>query len=207
MRSASAQPEVEPSWGLEAQLWQQGCLRVAGVDEAGRGALAGPVVAAVVVLEPGRVYPYRDSKTLAPRTRAELAERVRVEASAWSVGAADPCEVDELNVLGATHLAVRRALAALSGGFDGLVTDYLKLALQAPEVAVPRADSLSFQVAAASIIAKVERDRLMVALDAELPGYGFAKHKGYCVSEHVAALARLGPSRHHRRTFAPVRGV
>lgn len=190
-------------------------MRVAGVDEAGRGALAGPVVAAVVVLVAGvdgaasdhsaaPAYPYRDSKILTPATRGQLAARIRSEAAAFAIGRADCAEIDELNVLAATKLAVRRALASLPGGCDGLVTDYLPMALQMPEVAEARADALSYQVAAASILAKVERDELMVRLEEELPGYGFARHKGYGVPEHLRALARLGPSPQHRRSFAPV---
>lgn len=207
---------TSPGWQLEERLWRLGCVRVAGVDEAGRGALAGPVVAAVVVLDPGRSgrsgratarrpdYPYRDSKALTAAARGQLAARIRDEALAFAVGRADCLEIDSLNVLAATKLAVRRALASLAGEFDGLVTDYLPMGLQVPEVAEARADAVSYQVAAASILAKVERDALMVALDNELPGYGFARHKGYGVPEHLRALARLGPSPQHRRSFGPV---
>ncbi len=204
---------TSPGWQLEERLWRLGCVRVAGVDEAGRGALAGPVVAAVVVLDPGRSgrprarrpdYPYRDSKALTAAARGELAARIRDEALAYAIGRADCLEIDSLNVLAATKLAVRRALESLPGEFDGLVTDYLPMSLQVPEVAEARADAVSYQVAAASILAKVERDALMVALDEDLPGYGFARHKGYGVPEHIRALARLGPSPQHRRSFGPV---
>lgn len=214
-----------PGWDLETRLWQAGCVMVAGIDEAGRGALAGPVVAAVVLLDVGESclryvpaaraggvrgaselpeFPYRDSKCLARRDRERLARRVRSEALAYALGTAEACEIDELNVLEATKLAVRRALIQLAGRYDGLVTDYLRLGLPTPEVAAAKADSLSYQVAAASILAKVERDRLMVELDAALPEYGFAQHKGYGVPDHLRALERHGPSPQHRRSFGPV---
>lgn len=204
---------TNPGWELETRLWSTGCVMVAGIDEAGRGALAGPVVAAVVLLDVGEgcresaarpEYPYRDSKCLKRHDRERLAVKVRSEALAYALGSAEACEIDELNVLEATKLAVRRALSQLAGRYDGLVTDYLRLGLPTPEVAVARADALSYQVAAASILAKVERDRLMVELDAALPGYGFAQHKGYGVPSHLRALARQGPSPEHRRSFAPV---
>ncbi|MBX3143048.1 MAG: ribonuclease HII [Trueperaceae bacterium] len=196
-------------WQLEERLWRLGCVRVAGVDEAGRGALAGPVVAAVVLLDSGtpaalHSYPYRDSKVLSAAARGKLAEQIRRDAAGFAVGRAECTEIDELNVLAATKLAVRRALENLPGGFDALVTDYLPMGLQVPEVVEARADALSYQVAAASILAKVERDALMLRLEDELPGYGFARHKGYGVPEHLRALAELGPSRQHRLTFAPV---
>ena len=201
-------PEVvrpEPDWCLEEELWARGCTPVAGVDEAGRGALAGPVVAAAVILPLGS-HPYRDSKTLPPERREELAETIRCEALAWGVGVAEPAEIDELNILRATHLAARRALAQLRRTLSpaGLVTDYLWLDDPATVLPVPQADCRSFQAAAAGVLAKVTRDALMCSLAIEHPGYGFEQNKGYGAPAHLDALQSLGPCRVHRASFAPV---
>ncbi|HZW28625.1 MAG TPA: ribonuclease HII [Trueperaceae bacterium] len=197
----------ETGWALERRLWARGAVAVAGVDEAGRGALAGPVAAAAVLLQPGRDYPYRDSKTLTREDRARLALRLRREAVAYAVAFATAAEVDALNVLGATKLAARRAVERLGGQVDGLVTDYLALGTGRPEVAAARADATSYQVAAASVLAKHERDLELERLEDEFPGYGFARHAGYGVPEHLRALRSLGPCPHHRRSFAPVAAV
>ncbi len=197
----------EPGWSLERRLWARGAVSVAGVDEAGRGALAGPVSVAVVVLQAGREYPYRDSKTLTREQRAWLAARLRTEAVAYAVEFATALEVDSLNVLGATKAAARRAVARVIESLDGLVTDYLTLGCGVPEVAEPRADARSYQVAAASVLAKHERDRYLAGLEDEFPGYGFARHVGYGVPEHLEALRRLGPCAEHRLSFAPVAAV
>jgi len=199
--------EGRPGWGLERLLWSRGYGVVAGVDEAGRGALAGPVVAAAVVLPFRATYPFDDSKRLKAAQREAFAVEIKGLALAWGVGAASSEEVDVHNVLGATHLAAARALAALEGGFfqvDALVTDFLKLTFPGPVLAVPRGDSRSYQVAAASILAKTTRDRLMCDLGARYPAYGFAAHKGYGSPSHLRALALHGPSAVHRRSFAPV---
>ncbi|ADI15713.1 ribonuclease HII [Truepera radiovictrix] len=194
-----------PDWRLEHTLWQRGYGVLAGVDEAGRGALAGPVVAAAVVLPRGD-HPFRDSKTLSPAARETLAEEVRRRALAWAVGCASASEVDRLNVLQATHLAAQRALCALAGrvAVDGLVTDFLKLPFPGPVLAVPKADATSVQVAAASLLAKTVRDALMRRLGERYPAYGFARHKGYGSSTHLRALAAHGPCPEHRRSFGPV---
>jgi ribonuclease HII len=195
---------VRPDWDLERRLWSRGLAAVAGVDEAGRGALAGPVVAAVVLLPAGREYPYRDSKSLAPAERARLAARVRAEALAFACGYAPAAVVDEVNVLEATKRAARAAVAEVARLVDGLITDYLVLDSGLPEVAVAKADARSFQVAAASILAKHTRDALLARYEDEYPGYGFGRHFGYGVPQHLDALRRLGPCAEHRRTFAPV---
>ncbi len=196
---------VLPSWSLEDLLFRRGYTPVAGVDEAGRGALAGPVMAAAVVLVPGE-HPYRDSKVLSPRRREELALQVRDSALAWYVAEASPEEIDRLNILEATRLASRRAVAGLAAAVapKALVTDYLRLGAGLAELAVPRADSRSLQVAAASILAKTVRDERMRTLADRYPAYGFEAHKGYGSPAHLAALSRLGPCPEHRRTFAPV---
>lgn len=193
-----------PLWALEERLWGAGARLVAGVDEAGRGALCGPVVAAAVILPLASSTPYRDSKTLTASQRGRLAEALRAEAVACAVGFASAAEVDALNVLGATKLAARRAIGALNPQPDGLVTDYLRLGLPMPELAAARADSLSCQVAAASILAKTVRDAHMAQLAAAYPGYGLERHKGYGSVRHLSALAQLGPCPEHRRSFAPV---
>jgi ribonuclease HII len=180
---------------------------ICGVDEAGRGALAGPVVAGAVLLgRDARLDGVNDSKQLSPEEREAAVGPILRGCSAAAVGCATPAEVDRLNVLQATHLAAHRALACLDRPTPLLVTDYLKLIVPGAEVfAPPRADSASLAVAAASILAKVARDRFMTLLDAAHPGYGFARHKGYGTPEHLAALAERGPTPIHRLTFAGVR--
>jgi ribonuclease HII len=183
----------------------------AGVDEAGRGPLAGPVVAAAVILDPLRpVAGLADSKALAPRRRAELSVQIRGRSLAWGLGWADAAEIDVLNILQATLLAMRRALLALSVRPAHVIVDGNRcpdlrgLALECTAEAVVKADALVESVSAASILAKVARDEFMRRLDACYPGYGLAGHKGYPTAAHLAALSRLGPSPVHRRSFAPV---
>lgn len=186
---------------LEADWWEAG-LRVAGVDEAGRGAWAGPVVAGAVILPPGE-YPFRDSKTLTARQREALEAEVKAVALGWGVGFAGVDEIEALGILQATHLAAHRALAGLEP--QALLTDYLGLSTHLPLRSPPKADRDSPTVAAASILAKVARDRHMLELDTLYPGYGFAAHKGYGSAVHLKHLTCLGPSPVHRKTFAPVR--
>ena len=197
--------EKEPGWGLEQHLWSRGYARVAGVDEAGRGALAGPVVAAAVLLPYGE-FTFDDSKKLTAERREVFAAQIKQVALAWGVGQASAAEVDAVNVLRATHLAAGRALGALQkvAQLDALVTDYLKLAFPGPVFAPPKADTKSVQVAAASILAKTTRDALMTHLHTHDPRYGFASHKGYGAPAHLRALAEHGPSAAHRLSFAPV---
>lgn len=201
-------PSVTPDWAFERQHWRRGYFRVAGVDEAGRGAWAGPVTVAAVIL-PGLAqdYPFRDSKQLSSEQREELAEEVRRVAVCYAVEHAWPDEIDRLNILGATHAAAALALARLEPPAQALVTDYLKLRTDLPLLAPPKADALSYSVAAASLLAKTERDALMLELDAQHPGYGFAGHKGYGAPAHREALHQLGVSDVHRRSYAPIRAL
>ena len=201
-------PGCTPNWAYEREHWRRGHFRVAGVDEAGRGAWAGPLTVAAVIL-PGTAqeYPFRDSKQLSPAAREEYAAEVRRVAVAWAVEHAWPEEIDRLNVLGATHAAALRAIARLDPPPQALVTDYLRLRTELPLSAPPKADALSYSVAAASLLAKTERDRLMRELDAEFPGYGFAAHKGYGAPAHRAALHDLGVTEQHRRSYAPIRAL
>lgn len=180
---------------------------VCGVDEAGRGPWAGPVAAAAVILDPDDLpQGLNDSKRLSEARRDALAPVIRQKALAYAVAFASEAEIDELNILRATGLAMRRAVEGLKlPPRLALVDGNTAFALPCPVRPVVKGDSLSLSIAAASILAKTERDKIMVALDQIHPGYGFAKHKGYHSSEHVAALDRLGPCPAHRRSFAPIR--
>lgn len=182
--------------------------RVAGVDEAGRGPLAGPVVAAAVLLDPRRgIEGLADSKVLAPAARQRLAQRIMVRACAWSVAWADTAEIDCLNILAASMLAMRRAVDRLGVAPEHVVVDgncCPRLSRPCTVEAVTGGDASIPAISAASILAKVWRDEFMLRLDARHPGYGFARHKGYPTAEHRAALLKLGPCAAHRRSFAPV---
>ena len=184
-----------------------GARRVAGVDEAGRGALAGPVHAAAVVLPAGLLLRgLDDSKVLAPSVREALAPRIRACAEAWGVGAASAAEIDELGIAAASFLAMRRALARLAGGPPDLVlVDGFPIpGLGLPQRAVVKGDATVACISAASVLAKTDRDAELRALDARSPWYGFAAHKGYGSAAHLEALRRHGPSPDHRLTFAGV---
>jgi len=205
--SARGKTKAGNLFELEGPLWQAGFVRVAGVDEAGRGPLAGPVVAAAAVFEPRvRLRGLDDSKKLNEAERDRLAIAIRERALAVGVGMASVREIDAINIYQASHLAARRALDALAPLVpDALVTDMLKLHDRGvPCEAHPKADGRSHAVAAASVIAKTVRDALMVRYDAEFPGYGFAQHKGYPAPVHLAALDALGIATLHRLTYAPV---
>ena len=191
----------------ETALWTQGVLHVAGVDEAGMSPLAGPVAAAAVVFAPGsRVPGVDDSKKLDAPTRERLALEIKQTAVAWAVGFAEVDEIDTINIYWAGLLAMRRAVEGLSVAPEHVLLDARSLKeLTVPQQRIVKGDSKSLTIAAASILAKTSRDLRMRELDQQYPGYGFAKHKGYPVREHVAALERLGASPVHRRSFAPVR--
>lgn len=180
---------------------------VAGVDEVGRGPLAGPVVAAAVILDPARpIAGLADSKKLTERRREALSEAIRECALAWAIGRAEVEEIDRLNILQATFLAMRRAVEALAlPPSHALVDGNQRPSLPCTVEAIVGGDGTVPAIGAASIIAKVARDREMAAMEAHFPGYGFAEHKGYSTAFHLAALERLGPTPIHRRSFAPVR--
>ncbi|HEY5593757.1 MAG TPA: ribonuclease HII [Nitrospiria bacterium] len=185
----------------------QGFQRIAGLDEAGRGPLAGPVVAAAVILPKDLVLPgLRDSKKLTALQRDRFFEEINRHADAVGVGRVDPEIIDRINILNATHLAMTRALDQLSVPPDYLLIDALTLpGLPMPQKALIRGDDLSQTIAAASVIAKVTRDRLMLEYDRLYPEYQFRSHKGYGTAEHLRALARFGPCPIHRMTFRRVR--
>lgn len=180
---------------------------VAGVDEAGRGPLAGPVVAAAVILDPDRpIRGLADSKVLTPAKRDKLYDQIRAKALCCAIGEASVEEIDEINILQATMLAMRRAVEGLRLTPARVLVDGNRLpVLRVPSEAIVKGDALVKSISAASILAKVHRDRLCLQLDALHPGYGFAGHKGYATAEHLAALRAQGACIAHRRSFAPVR--
>ena len=193
-----------PDFETERHHWGAGRRLIAGVDEAGRGCLAGPVVAAAAVLPPDARLPgLDDSKKLSAEQREALYDRIHTEALAVGVGACSPEEIDELNILWAAMEAMRRAVADLALVPDLALIDGNRTppGLAIPAEALVKGDARSLSIAAASVVAKVTRDRLMVALHAQLPAYGFAGHKGYPTAQHYAALAAHGPTPHHRRSF------
>jgi ribonuclease HII len=201
--SAMSKP---PDLRYERRLWKMGIEAVAGIDEAGVGPMAGPVVAAAVIFAPETfIRGVHDSKQLTPEQRDEMFTPISERAIAIGIGVADVLEIDRLNIYWATMRASKRALAAL-GHEPGhvLVDGRLIPGMKLPQTKIVGGDRKSFCIAAASIIAKVTRDRMMVEYDARYPGYGFAQHKGYCTSEHFVVLKQLGPSPIHRRSFMPV---
>jgi ribonuclease HII len=200
-------PPTAP-YRYEAQAWRAGIARIAGLDEAGRGPLAGPVVAAAVILAPDRrVRKLCDSKLLTPERREALFHAITTHAVGVGVGIIDHTTIDRVNILQATRLAMLEALRQLAVAPDLVITDFVKLpGLACPQRNLVNGDARCATVAAASIIAKVTRDRLMVEADQQFPEYGFARHKGYATVQHLAALDRHGPCPLHRRTFAGVPG-
>lgn len=203
----------QPTLAEEESLWQTGYGRVAGLDEAGRGAWAGPVVAAAVVLPPdpaiaGRLAGVADSKQLTPTQRDRLYDLVLQQAVGWAVGIEPAAGIDASGIAAATRSAMLSAILALPQPPDFLLIDYMRLAaLATPQRSLIRGDSTVLSIAAASIVAKVTRDRLMVELERCYPGYGFQQHKGYGTAGHQAALRRLGPCPEHRLSFQPVQGA
>lgn len=200
-----------PDLERETDLWARGYCAVAGLDEAGRGAWAGPVVAAAVILPPHvpdllqHLSSVRDSKMLSPAQRQALLDVIRCHALATGVGAVPPSEIDRMGIVPATRAAMARALQHLGRPADYLLIDHLPLPhVDLPQTSLPKGDATVLSIACASIVAKVTRDRTMVELEAQYPGYGFAQHKGYGTAQHRAALESLGPCPIHRLSFAPL---
>jgi ribonuclease HII len=193
--------------GHEYELRRAGFRRIAGLDEVGRGSLAGPVVAAAVILPARpRIRGLRDSKVLARARREALYQEIVARADAIGVGCIEVEVIDRINILEATRLAMREALDHLPEPPDHLLIDALTIREAAyPQRAIIDGDAISASIAAASIVAKVTRDRICDEMDARFPGYGFARHKGYGTRAHYAALAEEGPCEWHRRSFAPIR--
>ncbi|MGD2026641.1 MAG: ribonuclease HII [Anaerolineales bacterium] len=200
-----------PDLQFEQALWGAGIVRIAGVDEAGRGALAGPVAAGVVVLpQSDRLLTVlegvRDSKQMSAKQRLAVIASIEAAALACQVGFASPAEVDELGILPATRQAALRALEQLPEPAEHLLVDHITLHAQGiPETPLTKGDRRSLSIAAASILAKVGRDEIMLEMDAQYPEYGFASHKGYGTTRHLAAIESLGPCPIHRMTFSPIR--
>jgi len=189
----------------EKLAWSTGASLIAGVDEVGRGSLFGPVVAAAVILDPTyRVRGLRDSKLLPPERREVLAQRIREHAVAWAVAAVDAACIDQINIYQASRVAMREAVLRLAPAADHLLVDAVRLDCELPQRAIIHGDALSASIAAASILAKVERDRMMCEWDPVFPEYGLASHKGYSTPKHLAALRQYGPTPLHRQSFAPV---
>ncbi|MEZ4669077.1 MAG: ribonuclease HII [Anaerolineae bacterium] len=197
---------------FEKHYWSMGYQYVLGLDEAGRGTWAGPVVAAAVCLPPERddlpevLLGVRDSKQMTPRQRANLVDTIQRTALAWGVGSASATEIDEIGIVPATRLAMRRALEATQHEPDVLLIDALRWPeIDIPQQSIVKGDSLSLSIAAASILAKVWRDKHMQEIDIAYPQFGFAHHKGYGTARHQRALNQYGVCPEHRRTFAPIR--
>lgn len=191
---------------FETKARALGYVRVAGLDEVGRGCLFGPVYAAAVILDPARpIRGLNDSKLLEESERDRLFDRIQSQAIAWSVARAEAAEIDQINIYQASRLAMRRALEALNPQPDYLLVDALRLDTEIEQKPLIHGDARSRSIAAASIAAKVSRDRVMATYEARYPGYGLARHKGYATPEHRRTLTELGPTPEHRRSFMPVR--
>jgi len=190
---------------FEKKAWASGAQLIAGVDEVGRGSLFGPVVAAAVILDPAyRIRGLRDSKLLPAERREILSHRIREHAIAWAIAAVDAARIDQINIYQASRVAMRQAVAALATPPDYLLIDALRLDYSLPQQPIIHGDALSASIAAASIIAKVERDGLVSQWDPVFPVYGLASNKGYSTPRHLRALREHGPSPLHRQSFAPV---
>jgi len=211
-------PKVEvpkhPDLRFEVQVWESGLSTVAGLDEAGRGAWAGPVAAGAVILPAGmpveglleRLRGVRDSKVMTSRQRAVWAEQIRSAALAWGVGFAESHEVDALGIVPATRLAMERALTACNSPAQHLLVDAVRLpGVDIPQQALIKGDARSLSIAAASVLAKTARDAVMIEMEETFPGFGFAMNKGYGTAVHRAGLDEIGPCPMHRFSFRPVR--
>lgn len=200
-----ARPQI-CGWNLEDAARRAGAMRIAGLDEVGRGPMFGPVVAAAVILPKGcRLQGLTDSKKLSEKMRTELDAEIRANAVAWAVAAVDVETIDRINIRRASLLAMRMAVENLALTPDYLLIDGLDtIDWPCRQRAVVQGDATSMSIAAASVLAKVCRDRMIVELDSVYPGYGLAKHKGYCSAEHLEALKRLGPTPLHRKSYRPV---
>jgi ribonuclease HII len=200
----------KPDLSFELPLWESGIRYIAGIDEAGRGPLAGPVCAAAVILFPNPSLPellhgVRDSKQMHPTQREYWAEIIKNEAASFGIGFASPSEIDDSGILPATLLAVQRALKMLLIQPEHLLLDYINLpGNKTPQTALTKGDARSLSIASASILAKTSRDDTMCEMDTLYPAYGFAQHKGYATPAHLRALGEIGPCSIHRFSFAPI---
>lgn len=200
---------LEALFAYEYAAQEEGARYVAGVDEAGRGPLAGPVVVAAVILPFGLFLPgLNDSKKVSPKKREQLYDEIMEKAGAVRVSIVDAATIDRVNIYQATMNGMYEAILSLDPKPDKVLIDAMELAkLPMPSLSIIKGDAKSASIAAASIIAKVTRDRMMMEYDAEYPQYGFAQHKGYGTAQHIAALQKYGPCPIHRRSFEPVRSM
>jgi ribonuclease HII len=208
-RTEKERERIEAMWRFEREHWATGVRLIAGVDEAGRGPLAGPVVAAAVILPPDfDATGLNDSKQLTEAERNELRKRIEERAVAIGVGIVEAEEIDRLNILQATYQAMRIALSQLSPAAEMVLADAVQIpGITVPQLSLIKGDARSHSIAAASVIAKTERDAWMKRAAERYPEYGFERHMGYATPEHLEALRKWGPSPIHRRTFAPVRDM
>jgi ribonuclease HII len=207
-KAADEHAHESDRWWYERQFWDIGLAQVAGVDEVGRGPLAGPVVAAAVILPPDfDGTGITDSKMLSANQRIDLFPHISTDALCWGVGVINPEDIDRYNILGATFRAMQAALGQLQGQPDAVLVDGKQNIpdLVIPQRAIVDGDRRSVSIGCASILAKEVRDRMMEEYDTTYPGYGFAQHKGYATADHLDALTRLGPTPIHRKSFAPIR--
>jgi ribonuclease HII len=205
IRPSQAAPR-QPRDGFERRARQAGYTRVAGVDEVGRGCLFGPVFAGAVILDPRRqIRGLDDSKRLEPERRETLAQRIRERAAAWALGRAEADEIDAINILQASRLAMKRAVEELHPPPDFLLVDAVTVDVPIPQRGIVHGDARSRSIAAASILAKVARDACLREMDAAYPQYGLSSNKGYACPVHLRALEAFGPTSEHRHSFAPVR--
>lgn len=201
----------KPHIEYEKQLWEEGFQVIAGLDEAGRGAWAGPVYAAAVVLPNDEricnlLSGVRDSKRMTANQRKRWEGCIKSASVAWAVGSASHTEIDEIGIVPATCLAMQRAIDQISNPPRYLLVDYLHIEdCSSPQLSIPKGDCQSLSIAAASVLAKVGRDTFMVKMDGQFPGYGFARHKGYGTALHRQAIAKLGPCEIHRMSFQPLK--
>lgn len=202
---SSLRNEIGCGTRYERQAWRAGRRRVAGVDEVGRGALFGPVLAAAVILDPSRRIPgIQDSKRLSPKQREELAAEIQRQALGWALGSVSAAEIDQINIYQASRLAMQKAVCQLVPPPDVVLVDALRLDLLIPQVSIIKGDAQSVSIAAASILAKVARDSLMREWDRRYPHYQLAQNKGYPTPSHRALLQEHGPTPLHRYSYAPV---
>ena len=210
MKTKSSKTVYHPSFAEEQVLVKRGCHLIAGIDEVGRGPLAGPVMAAAVILpldlDTEWLHLVNDSKQLTAETRERLFPLICESAIAFGIGEVSAEAIDEHGIAGATKMAMRQAVSNLDTPPDALLIDFVRLPeINLPQRCIPKGDCKSISIACASIIAKVMRDRLMVELDKTYPGYGFAGHKGYATREHLESIERLGACPIHRKCFSPFR--
>ena len=213
MEDGRVKKMITPDFSREENLFRRGYENIAGIDEAGRGPLAGPVVAAAIIFSKNKLLNklleigIRDSKLLSPKKREYLYELILEKCHAWSIGIVSEKIIDEINILEASRLAMRKAVEKLEVKPDFLLIDGNHTIENYPvsQIAIPRADQYVFSVSAASILAKVTRDKMLIDFDEEYPEYGFAQHKGYGTKSHMEMLSKIGPCKIHRRSFGPIK--